>query len=43
LGAGAFGEAWLVKSLQSQRQYVIKELKLVAGLNGKVSCFISDF
>jgi serine/threonine protein kinase len=28
LGSGIFGDAWLAKSVASQRQYVIKELKM---------------
>jgi serine/threonine protein kinase len=37
LGAGSFGEAWLVKSVQSERQYVIKEMKMMPNLSQQVS------
>ncbi len=36
LGAGTFGEAWLAKSVASQRYYVIKELKMTPTLTSKV-------
>jgi len=32
LGSGSFGEAWLARSVQSQRSYVIKELKMAQSL-----------
>lgn len=36
LGAGSFGEAWLVRSTQSERQYVIKEMKMLPNLTQQV-------
>jgi len=36
LGSGSFGEAWLVRSTQSQRQYVIKEMKMLPNLTQQV-------
>jgi len=33
IGAGSFGTAWLVKSNQSQRKYVIKEMAMTADLS----------
>jgi serine/threonine protein kinase len=36
LGSGTFGEAWLVKSNQSGRHYVIKEMKMTQGISSKV-------
>lgn len=35
LGSGNFGKAWLAKSLQSQRHYVIKEIRMTAELSSK--------
>ena len=36
LGAGSFGEAWLVRSVESQRQYVVKEMRMQPNLNQQV-------
>ena len=41
LGSGNFGDAWLVRSVQSDRNYVIKELKMTPGISQKVKG--SDF
>ncbi|TRY63781.1 hypothetical protein TCAL_07160 [Tigriopus californicus] len=35
LGSGTFGEAWLVRSIQSNRQYVVKELKMTSDSSDK--------
>jgi len=35
IGSGSFGTAWLVKSIQSQRKYVIKEMAMTADLSPK--------
>ena len=43
LGSGTFGEAWLAKSLVSNRQYVIKELKLTPITSSKVCCHHRSF
>ena len=40
LGSGNFGDAWLVRSVQSDRNYVIKELKMTPGISQKVSQII---
>lgn len=32
IGSGSFGTAWLVRSIQSQRKYVIKEMRMTADL-----------
>ena len=42
LGAGSFGEAWLVKSVHSERQYVIKEMKMMPNLSQQVNDFILE-
>lgn len=43
LGAGNFGKAWLVRSTQSGRSYVIKEMRMTADLSPQVRhCFFSD-
>lgn len=35
IGTGSFGTAWLVKSVQSQRNYVIKEIRMTAELSAQ--------
>lgn len=35
LGSGNFGQAWLVKSVKSQRLYVLKEMKMTPNLTAK--------
>ena len=41
LGAGSYGEAWLVKSSNSQRQYVVKEMKMLPNLTQAVGIHFS--